>query len=187
MSVANLSEHIMASAGLSGLALYVPRPRVELRALAAWTAADPAKLAAVVGDAFRVPQSDEDVYTMAAAAVLRLMQSQAIDPMRVGMLALGTESSLDNAVGAVIVRGMVDDALRREVRPTSAAGTSASRWRATSWPSIPRLAAASATSRCSTASTRRSATWRRCCARSRRPTSAAAATRARCCVSPRRC
>jgi len=106
-----------ATAGLSGLSLYVPRPRVDLRALAGWTGADPGKLTAVVGDAFRVPQVDEDVYTMAAAAVLRLLETQAIDPARIGMLALGTESSLDNAVGAVIVRGMVDDALRRAGRP----------------------------------------------------------------------
>ncbi len=116
MSNADVSATTIA-AGLSGLSLYVPRPRVDLRALAGWTAADPAKLAAVVGDAFRVPQVDEDVYTMAAAAVLRLIQTQAIDPARIGMLALGTESSLDNAVGAVIVRGMVDDALRRTGRP----------------------------------------------------------------------
>ncbi|MDC0718105.1 hydroxymethylglutaryl-CoA synthase [Nannocystis bainbridge] len=105
-----------ANPGLSGLSLYVPRPRVPLAAFAEWTGADPGKLAAVVGDAFRVPQPDEDVYTMAAAAVLRLLRQHDVDPARVGMLALGTESSVDNAVGAVIVRGMVDDALRREGR-----------------------------------------------------------------------
>lgn len=105
-----------ANPGLSGLSLYVPRPRVALSAFAGWTGADPAKLAAVVGDAFRVPQPEEDVYTMAAAAVLRLLREHDVDPSRVGMLALGTESSVDNAVGAVIVRGMVDDALRREGR-----------------------------------------------------------------------
>lgn len=105
-----------SSAGLSGLALYVPRPRVDLAAFAQWTATDPAKLTAVVGDAFRVPQPDEDAYTMAAAAVLRLIDSYDIDPATVGMLALGTESSLDNAVGAVTVRGMIDDALRSRGR-----------------------------------------------------------------------
>lgn len=113
MTNTNLSTDPRFAAGLSGLSLYLPRPRVDLRALAAWTGADPAKLTAVVGDAFRVPQHDEDVYTLAAAAVLRLLRSQAIGPAQVGMLALGTESSLDNAVGAVIVRGMVDDALRQ--------------------------------------------------------------------------
>lgn len=100
------------------MSLYVPRPRVDLRALAEWTSADPSKLTAVVGDAFRMPAPDEDVYTMAAAAALRLVLANDIDPRRIGMLALGTESSLDNAVGAVIVRGMVDDALVRMGRPT---------------------------------------------------------------------
>lgn len=104
------------SAGLSGLALYVPRPRVDLTAFAQWTSTDPAKLTAVVGDAFRVPQPDEDAYTMAAAAVLGLIDRYDIDPATVGMLALGTESSLDNAVGAVTVRGMIDDALRSRGR-----------------------------------------------------------------------
>jgi hydroxymethylglutaryl-CoA synthase len=116
MSYAFAIDPANPNAGLSGLSLYVPRPRVELDALAGWTGADPAKLRAVVGDAFRVPQPDEDVYTMAAAAVLRLLRAYEVDPARVGMLALGTESSLDNAVGAVIVRGMVDDALRQAGR-----------------------------------------------------------------------
>ncbi len=101
----------VAGAGLSGLSLYLPRPRVDLRALAEWTGADPSKLVAVVGDAFRLPGPDEDVYTMAAAATLRLIDAHGIDPATIGMIALGTESSTDNAVGAVIVRGMVDDAL----------------------------------------------------------------------------
>jgi hydroxymethylglutaryl-CoA synthase len=48
---------------------------------------------------------------MAANAVLRLIQDYDVDPTRVGFLGLGTESSTDNAAGAVIVRGMVDRAL----------------------------------------------------------------------------
>jgi hydroxymethylglutaryl-CoA synthase len=48
---------------------------------------------------------------MAANAVLRLILQYDIDPDKVGFLGLGTESSTDNAAGAVIVRGMVDRAL----------------------------------------------------------------------------
>jgi hydroxymethylglutaryl-CoA synthase len=55
---------------------------------------------------------DENAYTMAATAVLRLIQAYDIDPRRVGYFALGTESSTDNSTGAVIVKGMVNDALR---------------------------------------------------------------------------
>lgn len=111
MNAASPSNNAPSVAGISGLALHVPRPRVDLRRFAGWTGADPGKLAAVIGDAFRVPQPDENVYTLAAAAALRLIDAYAIAPEKVGMLALGTESSTDNAVGAVIVRGMVDDAL----------------------------------------------------------------------------
>src|SRR6201990_397586 len=48
---------------------------------------------------------------MAANAVIRMIQNYDIDPSQVGSLGLGTESSTDNAAGAVIVRGMVDRAL----------------------------------------------------------------------------
>lgn len=59
----------------------------------------------------------ENVYTMAASAALRLIDAYDIDPRRIGMLALGTESSTDNAAGAVIVKGMLDRALREQGRP----------------------------------------------------------------------
>jgi len=49
---------------------------------------------------------------MAANAVLRLICEYDIDPRNVGFLGLGTESSTDNAAGAVIVRGMVDSRAR---------------------------------------------------------------------------
>lgn len=114
---ANSDRNLVVGAGLSGLSLYVPRPRVEMRAFAEWTAADPSKLTAVVGDAFRMAAPDEDVYTMAAAAAIRLIDANHVDPRSIGMIALGTESSIDNAVGAVIVRGMIDDALVRGGRP----------------------------------------------------------------------
>lgn len=93
------------------MALYVPRHRVRLPDWCAWTGNDWNKVGAVVGDAFRVPAGHENVYTMAANAVLRLLLQYDVDPQRVGYLALGTESSTDNAAGAVIVKGMVDRGL----------------------------------------------------------------------------
>ncbi len=56
--------------------------------------------------------ANENAYTMAATAVLRLIQQYDVDPSRIGFLALGTESSTDNSAGAVIVKGMVNDALQ---------------------------------------------------------------------------
>lgn len=55
---------------------------------------------------------DENVYTMAATPVLRLIRQYGIDPRQVGFLALGAKSSTDNSAGAVIVKGMVSQALR---------------------------------------------------------------------------
>jgi len=99
--------------GISGMSVYVPRLRVSLEDWCNWTGNPWEKVRAVVGHSFRVPAPHENVYTMAANAVLRLIESYDLDPQQIGMLALGTESSTDNAAGAVIVRGMVDRALAR--------------------------------------------------------------------------
>jgi hydroxymethylglutaryl-CoA synthase len=97
--------------GVSGLSVYVPRLRVSLESWCAWTDSPWDKIRSVVGRSFRVVGRHENVYTMAANAVLRLIRQNDVDPRNVNYLALGTESSTDNAVGAVIVRGMVDQAL----------------------------------------------------------------------------
>ena len=101
------------NAGVSGMSLYVPALRVPLERWCEWTGNPWDKIQAVVGRSFRYPAPNENVYTMAANAVLRLIQHYQIDPQSVGFLGLGTESSTDNAAGAVIVRGMVDRALEQ--------------------------------------------------------------------------
>ena len=106
-----MSKSEVSAAGVSAMSLYVPRPRVQLKAWCDWTGNPWDKIEKVVGQSFRVCAPHENVYTMAANAVLRLILQNDIDPERVGVLALGTESSTDNAAGAVIVRGMVDRAL----------------------------------------------------------------------------
>jgi hydroxymethylglutaryl-CoA synthase len=98
-------------AGVSAISLYVPPFRVPLERWCEWTGNSWEKISAVVGRSFRVPGRHQNVYTMAANAVLSLIRDNDIDPRRVGFLGLGTESSTDNAAGAVIVRGMVDRAL----------------------------------------------------------------------------
>ena len=97
--------------GVSAMSLYVPRFRVPLDQWCGWTGNSWDKVRAVVGHSFRVCGRHENVYTMAANAVLRLILQNEIDPQRIGSLGLGTESSTDNAAGAVIVRGMVDRGL----------------------------------------------------------------------------
>lgn len=95
------------------MSLYVPPHRVDLEKWCEWTGSSWPKVQAVVGQSFRVPGPRENVYTMAANAVLRLIEQNDVDPTRVGFLGLGTESSTDNAAGAVIVRGMIDRSLER--------------------------------------------------------------------------
>lgn len=106
-----MTDQFRTVTGISGFALYFPPLRLRLEDWCEWTGNSWDKISAVVGESFRWPTPREDAYTMAANAVLGLIERYGIDPDNVGLLALGTESSKDNAAGAVIVRGMVDRAL----------------------------------------------------------------------------
>lgn len=98
--------------GISGLTAYVPPYRVCLDQWSEWTGNNPEKIRAVVGSSFRMRGSEQSVYTLAATAVLRLIKNYELDPSEVSYLGFGTESSTDNAAGAVIIKGMVNDGLR---------------------------------------------------------------------------
>ena len=106
------------SVGISGLATYVPPYRVWLEDWCDWTGNQWPKIREVVGRSFRVRGPNHSVYTMAATAVLRLIDQYDVDPSRVTFLGLGTESSTDNSAGAIIIKGMVDQALEERGRPT---------------------------------------------------------------------
>jgi hydroxymethylglutaryl-CoA synthase len=97
--------------GISGFGVYVPPYRVDLKSWCQWTGNPWDKTQAVVGRSFRMRGPAQSVYTIAASAVLRLIHNYDIDPARIGFLGLGTESSTDNSAGAVIVKGMLDEAL----------------------------------------------------------------------------
>lgn len=99
------------SIGISGLAAYAPPYRVWLEDWCQWTGNQWPKVREVVGRSFRVRGPNQSVYTMAATAVMRLIDQYDIDPERVKFLGLGTESSTDNSAGAIILKGMVDRAL----------------------------------------------------------------------------
>jgi hydroxymethylglutaryl-CoA synthase len=90
---------------------------VRLEDWCEWTGAPYGKISKVVGRSFRMCSPHENVYTMAANAVVRLINAYDIDPMSVGFLGFGTESSTDNSAGGVIVKGMVDRALEMGGRP----------------------------------------------------------------------
>jgi len=97
--------------GISGLAAYIPPFRVWLEDWCDWTGNQWPKIREVVGRSFRVRGPNQSVYTLAATAVMRLIDQYDINPTRVKFLGLGTESSTDNSAGAIIVKGMVDKAL----------------------------------------------------------------------------
>jgi len=103
--------------GISGLAAYVPPYRVWLEDWCDWTHNQWPKVREVVGRSFRVRGPNHSVYTMAANAVIRLIDQYDVDPSRVKFLGLGTESSTDNSAGAIIVKGMVDEALIARGKP----------------------------------------------------------------------
>ena len=103
--------------GISGLAAYIPPFRVWLEDWCQWSDNHWPKIREVVGRSFRLRSPDQSVYTMAATAVMRLIEQYDIDPARVKFLGLGTESSTDNSAGAIIIKGMVDQALTAQGKP----------------------------------------------------------------------
>ncbi len=103
--------------GISGLAAYIPPYRVWLEDWCDWTDNQWPKIREVVGRSFRIRGPNHSVYTMAANAVLRLIDQYDVDPTRVKFLGLGTESSTDNSAGAIVVKGMVDAALIERGKP----------------------------------------------------------------------
>jgi len=97
--------------GISGIAAYIPPYRVWLNDWCEWTNNQWPKIREVVGRSFRLRGNHQSVYTMAATAVIRLIDQYDIDPRKIKFLALGTESSTDNSAGAIIIKGMVNQAL----------------------------------------------------------------------------
>ena len=103
--------------GISGISSYFPHRRVNLEDWSSWRGANWDKIQAVVGTSFRVADPREDIYTMAAEALFRLLRDNDISPSTIGLLILATESSLDNAVGASTLRGLTDRRLKSEGLP----------------------------------------------------------------------
>ncbi|MEC8049502.1 MAG: hydroxymethylglutaryl-CoA synthase [Myxococcota bacterium] len=111
------SHSSLPSVGISGFTTYFPQQRIDLKDWSDWSGAHWDKIQAVVGSSFRVADPLEDVYSMSAEAVFRLLKQLDISPSAVGMVILATESSLDNAVGASTLKGLVDRKLKQEGLP----------------------------------------------------------------------
>jgi len=97
--------------GISALNCYFPNNKIDLKEWCQWRGIPFEKIKNVVGTGFRLPSPCEDIYTMAANASLNLILENKIDPSEIGLLSLGTETSKDNALGAIIIKGMLNTAL----------------------------------------------------------------------------
>jgi hydroxymethylglutaryl-CoA synthase len=106
-----------ATAGISGFSVYLPPHRVQLEDWCRWSGDQWDKVSTVIGNSFRICGANENAYTMAATAVLQLIERYDVDPAQVGFLGFGTESSTDNSAGAVIIKGMVNQALKAKNAP----------------------------------------------------------------------
>ena len=95
--------------GIEALAVALPRRTLHLEDLARARGVDPAKYIAGLGvREMAVTDPGEDTVALAATAVRRLIDADAIDPASIGMLAVGTESSVDHSKPiASFVHGMV--------------------------------------------------------------------------------
>lgn len=108
-----------AKVGICDMELYVPKLHLPIEALAKARDLEYAKLNKGLGlYKMAIPDVHEDAATMAANAVLRLMQRNDLKPQQIGRLYLGTESALD---GAKPTATYVLEMLRRKYRDTCGA------------------------------------------------------------------
>ena len=81
--------------GISGFVGYIPRYRVRLEDWCQWTGDNWEKVRAVVGSSFRMRGPNENAYTMAATAVIRLVQQYDLDPQQVGFREFRPQGAID--------------------------------------------------------------------------------------------
>ena len=104
------------SVGIEALAVALPRRTLHLEDLARARGVDPAKYIGGLGvREMAVTDPGEDTVALAATAVRRLIDGNAVDPDSIGMLSVGTETGVDHSKPvASFVQGAVD--LPRQMR-----------------------------------------------------------------------
>lgn len=84
--------------GVEALAIAVPRRYVDIEELARARGVDPAKYTQGLGAReMAVADPGEDSVALAATAAARLLRNNDVDPARVGMLVVGTETGVDHS------------------------------------------------------------------------------------------
>jgi hydroxymethylglutaryl-CoA synthase len=95
--------------GIEALAVAVPRRYIDLGDLARARGVDPAKYTQGLGGSeMSVAEPGEDTASLAASAVAKLLAARGVDPSRIGMLVVGTETGIDHSKAvASYVQGML--------------------------------------------------------------------------------
>lgn len=84
--------------GIEALSIYVPNIYLSIKTLAEKRKIDPDKLELGLGlKKMAVLDADEDTATMAAEALLKLLNDFKINPQSIGRIYMGTESALDGS------------------------------------------------------------------------------------------
>ncbi len=84
--------------GVEALAIAVPRRYVDIEELARARGVDPAKYTAGLGAReMAIADPGEDAVALAATAAARLLRTHNVDPARIGMLVVGTETGVDHS------------------------------------------------------------------------------------------
>lgn len=97
------------SVGIEALAVALPKRFLPIEDLARARDVDPAKLTVGLGAReMAVPDPGEDTVALAATATAKLIATSGVDPARVGMLVVGTETGVDHSKAvASFVQGLV--------------------------------------------------------------------------------
>jgi hydroxymethylglutaryl-CoA synthase len=104
------------SVGIDDLTVYIPRLFLPITDLAKARQIDPDKLRHGLGLVdMAIADAHEDAATLAANAVVRLIDQNNLDPRRIGRLYMGTESALD---GSKPTATYILEMLRRHYRDT---------------------------------------------------------------------
>lgn len=103
------APNLPLTVGIEALAAALPRRFLPIVELARARGVEPAKLTAGLGAReMAVPDPGEDTVALAATAASKLLRSHAIDPSRIGMLVVGTETGVDHSKAvASYVQGLL--------------------------------------------------------------------------------
>ncbi|MFM8486047.1 MAG: hydroxymethylglutaryl-CoA synthase family protein, partial [Bacteroidota bacterium] len=92
------AQNGLVKAGIDDLSIYITRIYLPMETLAESRGYEFAKLRDGLGlHAMAFPDAHEDPATMAANAVLELMEQNQLDPAQIGRIYMGTESALDGS------------------------------------------------------------------------------------------